>query len=59
MMLEYFSVELSKFDKHYVLNVLNYLYTLSFSLDMLKIFTGTITKRWVKPLGTLMISRVY
>ena len=59
MMLEYFSVELSKFDMHYVLNALNYLSTFSFSLDMLKIFTGAITERWVKPLVTLMISRVY
>ena len=53
------SVKLSKFDMHYVLNILNYLSTLSFSYDMLKIFTGTIIERWIKPLGTLMISRVY
>ena len=59
MMLEMSSVELSEFDMHYVLNVFNYPSTLSFFFDMLTIFTGTIIERWVKPLGTLMISRVY
>ena len=43
MMQNISSMELLKFDMHYILNVLNYLSTLSFFLDMLTIFTGTVT----------------
>ena len=50
---------LSEFGMLWVWNVLNYSLTSFFFLDMLTIFTRTTIERWVKPLGTLMISRVY